>query len=51
MGAGMLGSGGWQKGKKRTTTTTLSSVITRQLYVAPKEVLAIGGIKWQQVKP
>jgi len=47
----MLGRGGWQKGRKRTTTTTLSSVTIGQWYVAPKQVLAIGGIKWQQVKP
>jgi hypothetical protein len=51
MGAGMLGRGGWQKGRKRTTIMTLSSVTTRQQYVAPKQMLAIGGIEWQQVKP
>jgi hypothetical protein len=50
-GAGLLGCGGWQKGRKRTTTKTLSSVTTGQQYVASKHVLAIGGIKWQQVKP
>jgi hypothetical protein len=46
----MLGRGGWHKGRKRTTTMTLSIVTTRQRYVAPKQVLAIEGIKWQQVK-